>query len=195
MEDHTPIKETLWWCLIYDICCNLKENILGFLYLCKGSILGKFQCQLLLWQLSMVCPVFSLAIVEILFVEVFFKIMRFSFNFLWDMLGTIFICLYVLGFPIFWSICLWRVLCFLVVFQRLTVGCWVVDILLFLKLFLQVSLLVHFLQYLDGLSSILSSHFVILDLCPWGSLELLLQWHYDSFLSSEKFQLVLLTDS
>ena len=34
-------------------------------------------------------------------------------------------------------------------------GCWAVDVLLFLKLFLQVSLLVHFLEYFDGLGNIL----------------------------------------
>ena len=34
-------------------------------------------------------------------------------------------------------------------------GCCVVDVLLFLKLLLQVSLLVYFIQYLDGLGSIL----------------------------------------
>ena len=35
------------------------------------------------------------------------------------------------------------------------VECRVVDVLLFLKLFLKVSLLVHFLQYLGGLGSII----------------------------------------
>ena len=48
-------------------------------------------------------------------------------------------CLYilcVLSFPIFQSIYLWRAFCYLVIFQIVIVGCWAVDVLLFVRLFL-----------------------------------------------------------
>ena len=54
-------------------------------------------------------------------------------SFLWDKLGQYFYILCVSSFPIFWSIYLWRAFCFLVVFQRVIVGCWAVDNLLFFK--------------------------------------------------------------
>lgn len=38
---------------------------------------------------------------------------------------------------------------------------------------------VYFFQYFDGVFSILSWRFVLLNWCPWGSLEVLLQRGYD----------------
>ena len=107
--------------------------------------------------------------------------------------GNIFIFC-VLSFPIFWSIYLWRAFCYLVVFQRVIVGCWVVDVLLFSKLFWQVSLLVHFLQYINGLGNI-----QIWCLYFWTDVhEVLTNWSYIGVMIvfySEMLQLVLLTDS
>ena len=62
-------------------------------------------------------------------------------------------CLYilcVLSFSIFSPFTFGEHFCYLVGFQMVKVECWAVAVLLFLKLFLQVSLLVHFLQYLDA---------------------------------------------
>ena len=106
----------------------------------------------LFWPCSMECPVFSLAILEIPFLELFFNRMALSVSFLWDMLGTIY--LYFGSFEFFhllFHLLMESIL--LVVFQKVIVGCWVVGVLLFMKLFLQVNLLAHFLQYLDGLGS------------------------------------------
>ena len=80
------------------------------------------------------------------FLRSIFKRMALSVvKFLWDMVGTIFLYFMCLSFPIFWSIYLWRAFWFLGVFQRVIVRCWVVNVLPFLKLFLHMSLLVHFL--------------------------------------------------
>ena len=107
--------------------------------------------------------------------------MTLSVNFLWDTLRTIFLY-FILSFEFSHLLVhlLMEIFCYLLVFQRLIVGCWVVDVLLFSKLSLQVSLLVHFLQYLDGLGSILIWCFVLLDWSLWGSYELLLQFFYAS---------------
>ena len=137
----------------------------------------------------MECPVFSLAILEILFLEVFVKRIALSVNFLWDIIGTIFLCFTCFEVS---HLLVHLAFCYLAVFQRV-IECWVVDIFLFLKLFLQV--LVYFLQYLDGLGIIQIWCFVLLDWSSWGSHELLLQWSYDSFLCSEMLELLLLTDS
>ena len=86
------------------------------------------------------------------FSGIIFKRMALSVSFLWDMLGTIY--LYFGCFEFFhllFHLLMESVL--LVVFQKVIVGCWVVGVLLFTKLFLQVNLLAHFLQYLDGLGS------------------------------------------
>ena len=50
---------------------------------------------LLLWPLSIECPIFSLAIIELPFLEVFFKRVALSVNVLRDILGTMslyFVC-------------------------------------------------------------------------------------------------------
>ena len=93
---------------------------------------------LLLWPLSMECPVFWLAILEIHFLEVFSKRMAVSVDFLWDMLPIIFfyfvyfefshLLVYLLMENILLPCCIYRVI----------VGCWVADIFLFSTLFLQV---------------------------------------------------------
>ena len=44
---------------------------------------------LLLWNFSVECPVFSLIILRIPLLEVFFRRVALSVNFLWDMLGTV----------------------------------------------------------------------------------------------------------
>ena len=59
------------------ILCSLEENVLGFLVHSGEASVSIW----LLPSLSMECPVFSLAILEIPFLEVFFKRMTLSVNF------------------------------------------------------------------------------------------------------------------
>ena len=71
--------------------------MLGSSSLCKLSILGRVSVSvLLLWTFSTECPVFSLAILEIPLLEVFFRrVALIVINFLWDMLETMslyFVC-------------------------------------------------------------------------------------------------------
>ena len=79
------------------------------------------------------------------------------------------------------SIYSWKAFWYLVEFQRVILGCWVVDVLRFPKTFLQVNLLVHFLKYFDELGRMQIWCFLLLDWCPCGSHELLWQSSYDSF--------------
>ena len=134
--------------VLCHILCSLKENVLGSPSLCKLSILGRFQCQFCFCDPSALSVLFSvLQFQKFLFWKYFLEE--------WPLVLTSYEicqgqCLYilcVLSFPIFQSIYLWRAFCYLVVFQMVIVGCWAVDVLLFQKLFLQVSLLVHFLEY------------------------------------------------
>ena len=106
--------------------------------------------------------------------------MTLSVNFLWDTLRTIFLYFICFEFSHLLVHLLKEIFCYLLVFQRVIIGCWVVDVLLFSKLSLHVSLLGHFLQYLDGLGIILIWCFVLLDWSLRGSYELLLQSFYAS---------------
>ena len=56
-------------CVLCHILYSLKENVLGFLTIYKCSILRRFQCQFCFME----CPVFSLAFLEIPFLEVFLE--------------------------------------------------------------------------------------------------------------------------
>ena len=78
--------------ILCHILYSLKENVLGFLSLCKWSILEGVSVSVFFsWPLIMEFTIICLAILEISFLEVFFKRMAFSVNFLWDILGTIFL--------------------------------------------------------------------------------------------------------
>ena len=111
---------------------RLKENVLGvsFIYFASGTFQVGFGVNFAFMVfISIEYPVFSLAILEIPFLGVFFKKAVLSVNFL------CFYILCVLSFPIFWSIYLYIAFSYLVAFQRVIVGCWVVDVLLFLSCF------------------------------------------------------------
>ena len=62
----------------------------------KRKCTGLSVSNLLSWPFSIQCPVFSLAILEIPLLEVFFRGVALSVNFLWDMLGTM--SLYIVCF-------------------------------------------------------------------------------------------------
>ena len=135
---------------------QFKRKSTGSPSLCKQSFLARFRCKFCFCDPSALSFLFS-----VLQFQKFF----FSRYFLEEWLLVLISyemcqgkCLYnlcVLSFPIFQPIYLWRAFCYLVVFQMVIVGCSAVDVLLFLRLLLQVSLLVHFLENLDGLGSIL----------------------------------------
>ena len=80
MKDHTFLKD------------HLCYGDVQFFTLHSGEVSVSI---FLLWSFSIECPVFSLAILEIPLLEVFFRRVALSVNFLWDMLGTMslyFVC-------------------------------------------------------------------------------------------------------
>ena len=136
-----------------------------------------------LQKLSWKCPVFSLS--EIPFLEVFFRRLTLSVNFLWDMLGTMSLNFVCFEFS--------HLLVHLLMESILSPCCisdgdsWVLGCRCFA--FFEA---VFASESASSFSSILwwAGQYILiwcfplLDLCPWGSHELLLYWNYDSYLCS-----------
>ena len=93
------LKDHLWWCSVYGSCfcsCHSVSYSLQFKRKCTGVSFtlqvehsGEVSVSILLfWPFSIDCPLFNLVILEIPFLEVFFRRVPLVLNFLWDMLRT-----------------------------------------------------------------------------------------------------------
>ena len=132
---------------------------------------------LLFWPFGMEFPVLSLAILEIPFLVLFFRRMALSVNFLWDMLGTMFLYFVCFEFS--------HVLFHLLMKSILVPCCisegdgWVLGcrFAFFEAVFASESALSFSSIPWWALGSIqIYCCVALLDWCPWGSHKLLLQW-------------------